>query len=108
MSTASAEVPEFQPPPVTIGDHTDVNFKDSSTVYHSGTKVLKATAIEVGRSLARRETRERMTEKGWERAKRVGFGGEQERKGANNIEEELRVEEEQRRQFKSKRIERER
>lgn len=38
----------------------------------------------------------------------MGFGGEQERKGANNIEEELRGGEEKRRQFKSKRIERER
>lgn len=58
MSTASAEVPEFQPPSVTTGDHTDVNFKNSATVYHSGTKVLKVTAIKVGRSHAGRENRE--------------------------------------------------
>lgn len=37
----------------------------------------------------------------------MGFGREQERKGVNNIEEELRGGE-KRRQFKSKRIERER
>lgn len=98
---------KFQPPSVTIGDHTDVNFKDSSSVYHSGTKVLKVAAIEAGRSHAGGKTGRQMAEKGRERTKRVGFGEEQKRKGANNIEEELRGGKEKRRQFKSKRIERE-
>lgn len=82
MSTASAEVPEFQPPSVTIGDHIDANFKGSSTVYHSGTKVLKVAAIEVGRSHAGRENRETNDREGMGENQEGGIWRRTEKKGS--------------------------
>lgn len=84
MSTASAEVPEFQPPSVTIWDHTDINFKDSSKVYHSGTKVLKVTAIEVGRSHVGRKNRKTNDREGMGENKAGGIWRRIRKKGSEH------------------------